>query len=431
MSDSLPGSAQPGPPDQPDPTPGTTSSPPAALPREIWVLVAAAFVIAVGFGLVAPALPEFARSFDVGVTAASVVISAFAFMRLVFAPASGRLVQRMGEQPVYLAGLLIVALSTGACAIAQSYWQLLVFRGLGGIGSTMFTVSAVGLLVRISPPSARGRVTGLYATSFLLGNIGGPLVGGALLRFGLRVPFVIYMISLLVAAAVVFTQLRGSTLTPRDSTDTRPVMTLRAALGNGAYRAALASSFANGWGVIGVRVALVPLFVTEALDQGAALSGVALSVFAVGNAAVLLPAGRMSDVWGRRNLVLTGLVLTGGATIWLGFTGGPVPFLVATALAGIGSGLLNPPQQAAVADVVGSESKGGPVFAGFQMASDVGAIAGPLGAGLLAEHVSYSAAFGVTGAIALVAALVWVRAPETLPGRAEDDPRVSRPRSLR
>ncbi|MGZ4531916.1 MAG: MFS transporter [Mycobacteriaceae bacterium] len=390
----------------------------ARLPREIWVLVVAAFVVAIGFGIVAPALPAFARSFDVGVTAASVVISAFAFMRLAFAPVSGRLVQRLGEQPVYLIGLLIVALSTGACAFAQSYWQLLVFRGLGGIGSTMFTVAAVGLLVRIAPPAIRGRVTGLYATSFLLGSIAGPLVGGALLRFGLRVPFVIYAIALLVAATVVYTQLRGSEFTPKDSADQRPVMRLREAWTHPAYRSALASSFANGWAVIGVRIALIPLFVTEVLRSNANLAGVALSVFAVGNAVVLLPAGRLSDVWGRKRLVLSGLLITGSATIWLGFTTSTLTFLTATALAGVGSGMLNPPQQAAVADVVGSLRRGGPVFAGFQMASDVGAITGPVGAGLLAEHLSYSAAFGVTGAIALLAALLWLRAPETLPGRA-------------
>ncbi len=116
----------------------------AKLPQEIWVLVAASFVIALGFGLVAPALPQFARSFDVSVTAATIVISSFAFMRLVFAPMSGTLVQKLGERPVYIVGLLIVAVSTGACAFAGEYWQLLLFRSLGGIGSTMFTVSASG-----------------------------------------------------------------------------------------------------------------------------------------------------------------------------------------------------------------------------------------------------------------------------------------------
>ena len=43
----------------------------------------------------------------------------------------------------------------------------------------------------------------------------------------------------------------------------------------------------------------------------------------------------------------------------------------------------------------------------------------PLVTGVLAEQLSYSAAFALTGGIALVAALVWFRAPETLPGRDE------------
>ena len=55
------------------------------------------------------------------------------------APAGGALIQRLGEQTVYLTGLLVVAASSLATAFAQSYVQLLVLRGLGGIGSTMFT----------------------------------------------------------------------------------------------------------------------------------------------------------------------------------------------------------------------------------------------------------------------------------------------------
>ena len=47
-------------------------------------------------------------------------------------------------------------------------------------------------------------------------------------------------------------------------------------------------------------------------------------------------------------------------------------------LAGVGSGLANPSQQAAVADVVGSKARGGPVLAAFQMAADIGAVIGPI-----------------------------------------------------
>ena len=145
----------------------------AALPREIWVLLAASFLIAIGYGIVAPALPNFATSFDVGVTAASVVVSAFAFVRLLFAPMSGRLVTRFGERPIYLWGVSIVAVGTLLCGVAADYWQLLLFRSASGVGSTMFTVSAIGLLIRISPPELRGRASGLWGSSFLLGGIVG------------------------------------------------------------------------------------------------------------------------------------------------------------------------------------------------------------------------------------------------------------------
>jgi MFS family permease len=82
--------------------------------------------------------------------------------------------------------------------------------------------------------------------------------------------------------------------------------------------------------------------------------------------------------------------------------------LVASLVAGAGAGLLQPAQGAAVADLVGSRRSGGPALSGFQMASDVGAIVGPLAAGALAQYVGFGAAFGVSGAVALAAMLVWL-----------------------
>jgi MFS family permease len=387
------------------------------LPVEVWVLVAASFVIAVGFGILAPALPTFASSFGVSITAASLVISAFAFMRLSFAPVSGRLVNRFGERPVYVWGIVIVAGSTGACAFAQNYWELLIYRAFGGIGSTMFTVSAIALLVRLTPPEMRGRSSGLWATSFLLGNVCGPLVGGGLIAVSLRAPFLVYAAALLVAAFFVWFFLRKSTLAARDPGDGRPLVSVRATLRHRTYRAALASSFANGWAVFGVRVSLIPLFVVEALHRDGTLAGVSLAVFAAGNAAVLLLSGRLADTLGRRPLVLAGLVVSGGGTIWVGFTTSVPAFLVASLVAGVGAGVLNPPMNAAVADLVGTKGRGGPVLAAFQMAADVGAIIGPLATGLIADGLSYQAAFALTGLMALLATLFWVRAPETLPAR--------------
>lgn len=406
-----------------DAVPESPRGPRISTPREIKVLIAAAFVIAIGFGLVAPVLPQFAQSFDVGTTASSVIISAFAFARLLFAPASGKLVGKLGEPRVYVTGLLIVAISTGACAFAQDYWQLLVFRGLGGIGSTMFTVSAMGLIVRLAPPAIRGRISGTYATAFLLGNIGGPLFGGLLAGFGLRVPFVVYAVALLVAASIVFTQLRDVSSGPagrRSRPAPQPAMSFREAFAHPTYRSALVSGFANGWSSFGVRMALLPLFAVAVLGEGAAVAGVALAVFAIGTAAAMTFSGRMTDTVGRRPMVIAGLAINGVSTAALGFASNIPLFFILSVIAGLGAGILNPAQQAAVADVIGPERGGGKVLASFQMATDSGAILGPIIAGALIDlGYSFGWAFALTGGTAMLAILAWLSARETLPPRQE------------
>lgn len=391
------------------------------LPREIWVLVVAAFVVAIGFGIVAPALPAFARSFDVGYAAAAAVISLFAGFRLAFAPIGGRLVGRFGELRVYTVGLVIAAASVGATAFAQSYWQLLVFRGLGGIGSTLFTVSAISLLIRLAPAEARGRASGMWATGFLVGNIAGPLAGGGLIAVSLRAPFLVYAVALLTATAISLPLLRGRLGGPPPAEE-ESTLGFGRAFHHPAYRASLAASFANGWTVFGVRVALVPLFVVEALRQDETWAGMALAVFAGGNAATLLLSGRLADRSGRKPPVIAGLVVSALATAGLGLTDVPWIFLGLSVLAGVGSGLVNPAMTAAVADVIGSRARGGTVLAGFQMAADVGAIVGPLVAGAIAQAAGFGWAFVVTGLISVFALLFWFRAPETLPTVERCDP---------
>ena len=91
--------------------------PPGALrelPAEVRALVVVAFMVALGYGVVAPALPLFAREFGVGKAAAGAVISAFAFMRLLTAPFVGRLVNAFGERIMLASGIGTWALRAAA-----------------------------------------------------------------------------------------------------------------------------------------------------------------------------------------------------------------------------------------------------------------------------------------------------------------------------
>src|SRR6476620_10961089 len=85
----------------------------SALPRDVLVLGLIAFCVAVGFGVLVPVLPVFARGFGVGNAEVGAVISVFALMRLAISPLCGRLISWLGERTVLATGIFIVAASSG------------------------------------------------------------------------------------------------------------------------------------------------------------------------------------------------------------------------------------------------------------------------------------------------------------------------------
>ncbi|WP_258933329.1 MFS transporter [Nesterenkonia pannonica] len=306
-----------------------------------------------------------------------------------------------------------------ATAYAPTYELLLAFRAVGGIGSTFFTVAAMTFLARKSPPTIRGRVMGAYASAFLIGNIAGPLLGSALLVFGQEVPFLVYGAALVIAAAVVFFMLRKSRLEDRKNKDERQRASVREALGHGSYRAALASGFANGWATFGLRNSVVPLFAASAFVgtgwfiDSAQLAGVTLACFAAGNVVVVLTLAKRSDEWGRRPPIILGLLVAGAATGTLGLAPEPWVLLLLSVIGGAAPGSSSPPSRPLWAISWGGRN-GGTVISTFQMVQDLGAIIGPLLAGLLVDQLGYAWAFGLTGLILMLGAAAWSLAPETL-----------------
>src|SRR5262245_28449297 len=127
------------------------------LPREVAILTAVSFTVALGFGIVAPDIPAFARHFGVSTAAAAGVVSAFALMRIVGALPAGRLVDRFGEPVVMTVGIAIVAVSSIVAGFSGSYAELIILRGVGGLGSAMFGVSAQTLLLVSVASEQRGR----------------------------------------------------------------------------------------------------------------------------------------------------------------------------------------------------------------------------------------------------------------------------------
>ncbi len=399
------------------------------LPREVAVLTAVAFCVAIGFGILAPSLPIFAKTFDVTALQASAVISVFALMRFVFAPVAGVLVDRLGERIVLTSGLFIVATSSAIAGFSQTYLQLVAFRGIGGIGSCMFTVSALALLLRVVDSNQRGRAASAFQGGFLLGGVAGPAVGGIVVAISIRAPFFVYAISLFAAALVTLIFLTRARLHEREEEvshgQSNKLEELRTALRDKAYQAALGTNLIAGFVTFGLRSSVVPLFVVEGLQRGASLSGFGFLAAAAVQALVLLPAGRMADTEGRRKALLFGTIATAIGMVFLTLADaaanglgqaamlGTILFLVSMAIQGFGAAFLGSAPSAVIGDVMGGK-KGGIVVATFQMMSDAGAILGPLAAGLLVDLFDFEWAFAFAAVLAILPIFLVIRMPETL-----------------
>jgi MFS family permease len=392
-------------------------SPLRDLPREVSVLVIASFFVAVGFGIIVPAIPLFTRSFGVSNAAVGLIISLFAFTRFASGLISGKLVDRFGERTIFTVGIMMVSISVGLSGLAQSYSQLLFFRAAGGLGSSMFSVAASSVILRSVSDAQRGHAQSVYNGSFLVGSIAGPAIGGALTVISLRAPFFVYAVTLFISGIIALVFFTSDHLqAPKKSDGKVAAMSLRDALSLRGYRYALIITFVASWVLFGVRTSILPLFITEELKSTATVVGLGFTVSAVIQGALILRAGRISDERGRRFILIMGSSISMVGVVIMILTVNPAMYFITMAIIGIGNAFL----AAAPATVVGDllEGKGGQVIALFQMAGDAGMIVGPIVVGFVADHYGYRSAFAVSGLVFSLAIILSIKMPETRKSRA-------------
>ena len=383
------------------------------MPKEVTILTTISFLVAIGFGLIIPAIPIFASSFGVSKTAIGLLISAFAMMRFASGLFSGKLVDRFGERTILGVGLFMVSFFTLLTGLAQSYNQLLFFRTLGGLGSSMFTIAAGSLLMRSVTDDVRARAQSLYNGGFLIGAIAGPGVGGLLSGLSLRVPFIAYSTTLALAGVVALFFLSERRLGHKVDVSGKGIETtsLKEALKLRPYQIALLLAFVNNWVLFGMRSSILPLFVTEKLNSTVTIAGLGLTLGALMQGIFLLRAGRFSDENGRRLAFLIGGTVVVSAILVLCITDNVTLYLISMALFGIGGAFVGTVPGSVVGDII--RGRGGQVIAAWQMAGDAGMIVGPILVGLLTDLYSFQAAFILSAVVYSSAVFLALILPET------------------
>ena len=113
----------------------------------------------------------------------------------------GALGDRFGRKRVLIAGILLFALASVACAAASSLAVLLVARAVQGVGAALLMPNSLGILGSSFEGEARGRAVGTWAAAGAIASAIGPPLGGYLVdTAGWRA---IFYLNLPVAAAAI------------------------------------------------------------------------------------------------------------------------------------------------------------------------------------------------------------------------------------
>ncbi|EXF22027.1 tetracycline resistance protein, class C [Acinetobacter baumannii 831240] len=161
--------------------------------RSLFIIFATIALDAIGIGLIFPILPlllqDMTHSTHISIYM-GILASLYAAMQFIFSPLLGALSDRWGRRPVLLISLAGSAINYLFLTFSHSLILLLVGRIIAGITSANMAVAST-YIVDVSQENNRAKYFGLINAMFGAGFIIGPVLGGFLSEYGLRLPFLV------------------------------------------------------------------------------------------------------------------------------------------------------------------------------------------------------------------------------------------------
>lgn len=436
--------------------------------RGHWLLLAtvslASILAPLNSTMLAVALPQIRRDFDVGHAEIGWLVAAYLIAMAIAQPLGGRLGDQLGRARVFRVGLTgFLALSVAA-AMAPSYPALLLLRtGQGLIGGS-FIPNGMAMLRESMPVTRLGRSTGISAAAISMSAAAGPLIGAGLLALGswrllfvMNVPLVVLALTcqgflgyrdvavrrsavvdwlaaasfgaMLISLTFLLNSLRGiaasyylgasaavfagsSAIFLRQQVRSDVPIAEWRLFRNRSFAAATAHILLSNL-VIYTTLLAIPFFVEEVQRKGTGTTGALLGAMSVLMVLTAPLAGWLSDSWGRRTLVIAGsLALLVGCGLILGGLSRDVSFgylAVSLAVLGLGVGLSVGPASTAAIEAA-PRRQAGAAAGTSSMMRYLGSIigAGVLGAilnseGALPDLDVFRSMFAVLAAVAFLA----------------------------
>jgi MFS transporter, DHA1 family, tetracycline resistance protein len=150
------------------------------------------FLDTLAFGFVVPILPALVATMTPDKPSQAhwygLLLGSFAFAQFFSAPLLGAISDRFGRRSVLLVSIFGLGLNFFITALSPWLWLLLVSRLIGGASGASFTVAGA-YVADVTSKEQRSRSFGILGAMFGLGFICGPILGGLLSLYGLRLPY--------------------------------------------------------------------------------------------------------------------------------------------------------------------------------------------------------------------------------------------------
>ena len=139
------------------------------------------------------ALPKIINDFDISVSSAGWIATAYILANAIFVPIWGKLGDTIGRKKVYILGFVIFILGSVLAGLSWNLSSMILFRVIQAIaGSADYPTAMAIIAVTFREGRERGQALGIWSSSFAAASVFGPLIGGPLIdNFGWRSVFLI------------------------------------------------------------------------------------------------------------------------------------------------------------------------------------------------------------------------------------------------
>ena len=387
--------------------------------RTIVLLLAASVALMMtGFGIIMPVFARRLSEFGDGVEALGLMTMAFALAQMIASPIIGSMADKYGRRPIILLSLGAFVLTNIGYLLAQSTPVFILIRALGGFFTAGLFPAAMGVVADTIPEKNRGRWIGVIMSGYGIGFIFGPVLGGFLYdNWGFAMPFSSSAVLgglALIAALILIPETRTHTLRIREALLQRRSLAFRPQQISSfwdtmpkplyIFGTLLFVEFAATFAFAFIEPEMV-FYVYDVANWTTMQFGLVVGAYGLVMVLGQTLLGQLSDRFGRKLIIVIGILLNASLYIGLTYFNDFVLMLFFAGLSGFGRALIDPAINAFYLDITAPEHRSRVV--GIKgSALSLGGVLGPLLVVFASGRFSSLTIFLSAGVLMVVNALV-------------------------